>query len=62
MKKNLQKSFDLGISFTLTSCEMGGGGKKSSTIGFTVRPNIYKYTDSLVNAKLFCCLLKEVTL
>ena len=27
MKKNLQKSFDLGISFTLTSCEMGGGAR-----------------------------------
>ena len=39
-----------------------GGSKKSSTIDFTIRPNIYEYTNSLVNAKLFCRLLREVTL
>ncbi len=61
MKKNIEKSFNLGISLALTSCEMGGG-KKSNTIGFTIRPNIYKYTNSLVNTKLFCRLLREVTL
>ena len=60
MNKNLEKRFNLDISFVLTKSEMGG--KKSSIIDFAVRPNIYKYANSLVNAKLFCRLLREVTL
>ena len=39
-----------------------GGGFKSSLIDFTIRPDIYRYTNSLVNTKLFCCLLRELTL
>ena len=37
-------------------------GNEIGFIGFTIRPNIYKYTNSLVSTKLFCCLLSEVTL
>jgi hypothetical protein len=38
------------------------GGAKSSLIDYTIHPNIYKYTNSLVDTKLFCHLLREVTL
>ena len=60
MNNILYNSVILNTSLLLTSSEMGGG-KKSSTIGFTIRPNIYRYTNSLVNTKLFCRLLMEVT-
>ena len=61
MEYILSNKIILCTSFLLTKSEMGGG-KKSSIIDFTIRPNIYKYTNSLVNTKLFCRLLMEVTL
>ena len=59
MEYILSNKIILCASLLLTKSEMGGG-KKSSIIGFTIRPNIYRYTNSLVNTKLFCRLLREV--
>ncbi len=61
MKYVLSNKIILYTSLLLTKSEMGGG-KKSSIIGFTIHPNIYRYTNSLVNTKLFCGLLREVTI
>ena len=61
MKYILSNKIILCASLLLTKSEMGGG-QESSIIDFTIRPNIYKYTNSLVNTKLFCRLLREVTL
>ncbi len=64
MEYILSNKIILYTSFLLTKSEMGGGSIYSinSIIGFTLHPNIYEYTNSLVNTKLFCYLLREVTL
>ena len=63
MKCILTNKYNLYTSLLLTKSEMGGGKIYSinSIIGFTLHPNIYKYINSLVNTKLLCCLLMEVT-
>ena len=61
MEYILSNKIILYTSLLLTKSEMGGG-KKSSIIGFTIHPNIYRYTNSLVNTKLFCRLLREATI
>ena len=61
MKYILFNMIILCASLLLTKSKIKGG-KKSSIIGFTLHPNIYRYTNSLVYTKLFCHLLIEVTL
>ena len=61
MEYILSNEIILCASLLLTKSETEGG-QKSSIIGFTIRPNIYRYTNNLVDTKLFCRLLREVTL
>ena len=62
MKYILSNEIILCASLLLTKSKMGGGQEIYNIIDFTIRPDIYKCTNSLVNAKLFCRLLREVTL
>lgn len=61
MKYILFNMIILCASLLLTKSKIEGG-KKSSIIGFTLHPNIYKYANSLIDTKLFCRLLMKVTL
>ena len=62
MKYILSNEIISDTSLLLTKSKMGGGQEIYNIIDFTIRPDIYKCTNSLVNAKLFCRLLREVTL
>ncbi len=60
MKYILSNKIILCSSFLLTESKMGGGQEIYSVIDFTLHPDIYRYTNSLVNTKLFYRLLMEV--
>ena len=62
MKYILSNKIILCTSLLLTKSKMRKKQEIYSIIGFTIRPNIYRYTNSLVDTKLFCHLLMEVTL
>ena len=47
-------------SSLLTKSEIMGEQEIYSIIDFALHPNIYEYTNSLVDTKLFCRLLMEV--
>lgn len=53
--------FNLYMSPLLTKSEMGGG-QTYSNISVSVHPYKYKYAKSLVDTKLFCRLLRKVTI
>lgn len=62
MKYILSNKIILCASPLLTKSKMREKQEIYSIIGFTIRPNIYKYANSLIDTKLFCRLLMKVTL